>query len=1110
MSANSFGDLYQAERENLSAYHQQRSSSQELSEPLLDPETNLSANTSSSSEQSKAGFTELLKLKVKVESTNACASAAAMMLGSPSEDASSNAGGIEDLEPMISPGRGVPFVSYVPDDLVALCSSGGGIRSAIFNLGVLQGLDNLGLLPLIDYHSTVSGGGYLGGWWTSWRANKSEDSNSSSESDKSEQLYPKPDKNLVEHSAIRRLRERSRFLSPTGFALSAEIWSGMLLWVLGLIGTMLMALSVVSAAITIWSSLRVLFFGWFFPAYKPHLLALLLLALFLSLVSEWVTGLLKLNLRRFGVGLFLAAGVGLVLDGLWILANSVRDQTLYAFLSSIAIGGAGSWVIRWLAGWVATRGDTHAPNSVVIRLSHFLPQLVAGLVIASMAFVLMLTELHFEPALILESFMVIPDRLSLPAAALLATLSLAAVGHLIICIPSTLHRFYSRRIEESFLRVKNHIDSHPTPTQNWPRHIDRPIQIVNCCASDTCYSTTDQIDRRGTNVGLSAIGAYPSALGAMPDITSPSLSEAITASAAAVDPSMGFYSAKLGRLVAFVLFALNLRLGTWWKPNQMTSVQSNQFCAYLRSRFTLRPWKEMLSQITLPKPTDKSDHEAYSKSNLDLRLTDGGHFDNLAAYEMIRRRCRYVVICDGGADPGNHFAELSSLQRLVRRDFGVEIEIDLDPLRTDEYGISQRHLAAGRILYPDVGDGKSFSDDGVLIYVKPSLTGDEPEDLTQYQASNHDFPHETTADQFFDDNQWEAYRKLGEHSITQDLKFVGKYPNKKRENDPKRAARLFNAAIRELGSEDHKIRTARSNTAGRFVDRFDDKPSDWIEELLSELKSVDGAIRDDARKSLLATMGLLEELEEAYYRCDLKRHGDHLENWGVENRVDRIAASSEVRRWWPVIASLYSIPFRNYLGSKYGLNVLLPLVNRELVTLSISTLSESIEDPQLSKSVQRIQRTRGNSIIGDNEWVLHGTCQIDDFTIDLGAIAFTLSEGGDRVEIYTEDMQIAPGYWSIGHNVILMDALLDFFGFDASGSSSMSKPNMPSVSAFTPQDVTRIVIKFGCKNSDKNPEIVQRPDHRHSWIQRGFVQTRSGFLVRDQKDHKRAGMYCNG
>ncbi len=59
-------------------------------------------------------------------------------------------------------------VHHDPQGFSALCISGGGIRSATFALGVLQGLAQHGLLQRFDYLSTVSGGGYIGGWLTAW------------------------------------------------------------------------------------------------------------------------------------------------------------------------------------------------------------------------------------------------------------------------------------------------------------------------------------------------------------------------------------------------------------------------------------------------------------------------------------------------------------------------------------------------------------------------------------------------------------------------------------------------------------------------------------------------------------------------------------------------------------------------------------------------------------------------------------------------------------------------------------------------------------------------------------------------------------------------------
>src|SRR5438874_10501326 len=62
-------------------------------------------------------------------------------------------------------------VHALPEKRAALCISGGGIRSATFGLGILQGLARCGLLDKFYYLSTVSGGGYIGSWLSAWIKN---------------------------------------------------------------------------------------------------------------------------------------------------------------------------------------------------------------------------------------------------------------------------------------------------------------------------------------------------------------------------------------------------------------------------------------------------------------------------------------------------------------------------------------------------------------------------------------------------------------------------------------------------------------------------------------------------------------------------------------------------------------------------------------------------------------------------------------------------------------------------------------------------------------------------------------------------------------------------
>jgi hypothetical protein len=108
----------------------------------------------------------------------------------------------------------------------ALCLSGGGIRSATFNLGILQRLARLGLLTKIDYLSTVSGGGYIGSWLSGWIYNQDHrvervqrDLGVVSDAPHAKDpADPEPDQ-------VRMLRRYSRFLSPKGGFMSTDVWT---------------------------------------------------------------------------------------------------------------------------------------------------------------------------------------------------------------------------------------------------------------------------------------------------------------------------------------------------------------------------------------------------------------------------------------------------------------------------------------------------------------------------------------------------------------------------------------------------------------------------------------------------------------------------------------------------------------------------------------------------------------------------------------------------------------------------------------------------------------------------------------------------------------------
>ena len=152
-----------------------------------------------------------------------------------------------------------------------------------------------------------------------------------------------------------------------------------------------------------------------------------------------------------------------------------------------------------------------------------------------------------------------------------------------------------------------------------------------------------------------------------------------------------------------------------------------------------------------------------------VNLSDGGHFENLGIYEMVLRRCSPIIAVDGSGDPDFHFDDLGNAIRKVYVDMGITIDFPNGIAISKTPSPGSRHAALGIIRYSEV-DGAV--PDGVIIYIKSSLTGNEPEDVLNYAALNPAFPHQSTADQWFNESQFEAYRRLGYHVIEEIFDFT--------------------------------------------------------------------------------------------------------------------------------------------------------------------------------------------------------------------------------------------------------------------------------------------------------------------------------------------------
>lgn len=214
----------------------------------------------------------------------------------------------------------------------------------------------------------------------------------------------------------------------------------------------------------------------------------------------------------------------------------------------------------------------------------------------------------------------------------------------------------------------------------------------------------------------------------------PSLGTAMAVSGAAVNPNMGYHSSAA---TSFLLTVFNVRLG-WWMGNprghRWQRADPNSGLAYIV--------KDLIGKSDI-----RSDY---------VCLSDGGHFDNMGLYELIRRRCKWIILSDAEEDANLQFEGLANAIRRCYIDFGAVISIDVTPIKEHK-----AHVVFGDIRY--AGELEPW---GKLIYIKPVLTGDEPSDVVQYKEVFAQFPHQSTSDQFFNESQFESYRNLGWHSLS--------------------------------------------------------------------------------------------------------------------------------------------------------------------------------------------------------------------------------------------------------------------------------------------------------------------------------------------------------
>jgi hypothetical protein len=266
----------------------------------------------------------------------------------------------------------------------------------------------------------------------------------------------------------------------------------------------------------------------------------------------------------------------------------------------------------------------------------------------------------------------------------------------------------------------------------WQERKAEPFTVTPLhCGTATFSGTT------ANSLGYRSTDAYANGL---------TLGTAFAISGAAASPNMGYHSSPM---VSLLLALFNVRLG-WWLGNP--GPPGEKSFQTEGPQIAIKPFVyEMFGQTT--------DTRRY------VYLSDGGHFENLGLYEMIRRRCRCIVVSDAGCDPNYGFEDLGNAVRKIAIDLGVYIEFGklraLKKRSSDNSVIEGAYYALGLIDYKTSPEENPTAEPGYILYIKPGYHGTEGAGIVAYATANAAFPHESTIDQFFSESQFESYRTLG-------------------------------------------------------------------------------------------------------------------------------------------------------------------------------------------------------------------------------------------------------------------------------------------------------------------------------------------------------------
>ena len=710
---------------------------------------------------------------------------------------------------------------------LGIALSGGGIRSASFGLGVLQALMAHQILHRADYLSTVSGGGYIGAALTWFRKHHAGEGDRFF--DDTQPFGKKDSDPSSKPDFISFLRQHGNYLFP-GNGLNAISTISVL--IRSLVVSALIYFFLIMVALTLLIAVTQLPFvdatvdsvlqvadpivdrflssestpdaknetasAVQLPNWKNHSLfrftkvVIILLPILATLLAMlfYVTLFLKrlfprIMIEGYDLRLRLQRAEGTLMV---ILLFAIVLAVIPIVETTVSEGIKLLGLVGYLSGiWAASA----KMRTFLGKTNLFKKEWIGSLLFRAGA-------LFFIFCLLAVAYHVSLNFLEMPATTeaaadgypisrfLVVALLAAAAGFLINMNDSTLGSHYRDRLMETFLPEDEAVASN-----HWDRAVSgdkalletmclekeivpgseeikirKPYHLINTNIILFRAETKKYKNRRGDNFLLSPLFCGSEATGYRATdrfmkvdgdtISGLTLATAMSTSGAALNPHSGLSGVgpTCDRFVSFIMTFFNLRLGFWatnpdkGAPKRTPNLITPGLCS-------------LLSCV------------GHREKSRFIELSDGGHFENLGIYELIRRRVDSIIVSDGSADEQFTFGDLANAIERVRSDFGAYIRFRpehetlgsmlpssyKDDVFAEKFDLAEKSFACGTIEYPETEQYPAKT--GHIYLIKSTLLTDVPADLYGYRARHASFPDQATGDQFFDENQFDAYRELG-------------------------------------------------------------------------------------------------------------------------------------------------------------------------------------------------------------------------------------------------------------------------------------------------------------------------------------------------------------